>query len=527
MTPIRSIRGFKPMRLPRTLGLLAATLSPICLWGDPSIVGASELSRESGAPTANAHFQYTPPVPLSRLANEWEPQQALILSLSFTEAMEDLEIARNFVSVLEAAHPYLDIYVFGDQEKHRQYAHFLSLIKHHPKIEAIASKTRFIDSRSILRWTRDFGPLFGIGTDDQLVVIDMVYRDLMKPLEEGALQLGEPLDPLRDFFNLNGDAMPSELAALLQTEYETAIDIARPPVSMDGGDFVSDGRGNVFISRQTLVRNGGNRSELERVFQRYFGASKLHVLEALPGRTVPHLDMILKFLDSETIVVPDLKRSFDEPVNAYHADLNRKAREALEKNERYLRREFPKHTISKMPMPPILFKSRAEIAAEATQTFVKAIALDKGIATADSLKRVDSSQMATLERRVLAEIRKEIPSADFTNTASFDAILRQYGQLPLDAFIERYSEPTTRYRSYINSVFLHTHDGRQAFLAPRFTSSHSEEDAALKTWEAEVEKIYRSAWPDAAIHWINCDSMVADLGFLHCATLTVPLIEKN
>ena len=485
------------------------------------------IQNENGTPNPEANFQLTPPIELSRLANEWEPQQALILSISFPEAIEDLNIARNFVNVLAVAHFYIAIYVFCDQGNHKQYAHFLSLISPHPRVEAILGKTHFVDSRSLLRWARDFGPIFEFGINDQLVTMDMVYRDMMKALEEDALKIDEPLDPLRDFFNLHGDAMPSEVAAMLQTEYNIPVDVVRPSVSMDGGDFVSDGRGNIFISKQTLVRNGGDRSELESVFQRYFGAKRLHILETLPGRTVPNLDMIMKFLDHETILLPDFKVSKEKAVNPYHSELNREARSIIEQNERYLHKHFPNYKILKMLMPPILFKSRDEIVSEAKQSFVKVYALDKGMLPIDKIKRLTDAQLEELEREVLIAIKRETPSADFSTPTAFDAVLREYGQLPLDAFIDHYSEPVTRYRSYINSVFLHAKDGRQAFLVPRFTSSNSSENALLKKWEADVESVYRTAWPNAKIHWMNCDSMVSDLRFLHCATITVPLLETH
>ena len=178
-------------------------------------------------------------------------------------------------------------------------------------------------------------------------------------------------------------------------------------------------------------------------------------------------------------------------------------------------------------MPPILFKSRDEIASEAKQAFAKVYALDKEMATIDEIKQLTDPQLAKLEQDVLTAIKRKTPSADFSTPTAFDAVLRQYGQLPLDDFIDHYSEPVTRYRSYINSVFLHAKNGRQAFLVPRFTSSDSSESALLEKWESDVESVYRTAWPKAKIHWINCDSMVSDLGFLHCATITVRLLATD
>ena len=45
---------------------------------------------------------------------------------------------------------------------------------------------------------------------------------MMKPLEESALQTDEPLDPLRDLFNLHGDAMPAEQSAYASLVEESA-----------------------------------------------------------------------------------------------------------------------------------------------------------------------------------------------------------------------------------------------------------------------------------------------------------------
>ena len=64
-------------------------------------------------------------------------------------------------------------------------------------------------------------------------------------------------------------------------------------------------------------------------------------------------------------------------------------------------------------------------------------------------------------------------------------------------------------------------------MVPQFTSKDANESASLKKWEAKAEKAYKSAWPKAKVHWINCDSMVSDLGYIHRATITVPLLKWN
>ncbi len=475
------------------------------------------------SPQADSIFRYTPPVALDRLANEWEPQRALIMSLSLPEAMANFDIARYYINVLELAHPYLDIYVFCEHEHGRAYAYFLSLINRHPQAEAILERTRFVDSRNLMRWTRDFGPVFGVDGNEELVAIDFVFRNLIKELEEEALQ---KKDAVRDFMMLQGDAMPADVVAMLQANYDIPVKIVRPALSMDGGDFVSDGRGNVFVSTQTLARNGGNREELESLFRQYFGASKLHVLESLPGATVRHLDMILKFIDFDTLVLPDYQEALEKPMNAYQRELNRAVRDALDKNERYLRKRFPDYRILKAPMPPILFRGEREVFVQAKQEFIKVVAHERGLWLGDESDEITSKELVRLEKEVVRMIREETPGADISTMEGFDAVLKAYGQMPLQTVLELHAESVTRYRSYINSVFLNSDANGQAFLVPRFTSSDPEESKRFEEWEAKVESVYKSAWPEANIHWVNCDSMISDLGFLHCTTITVPALSN-
>ena len=76
-----------------------------------AINGNPDTQQSFSSPNADAHFKITLPIELSRLANEWEAQQALILSISYSKALEDLENIRNLASILDVAHNYLDIYL--------------------------------------------------------------------------------------------------------------------------------------------------------------------------------------------------------------------------------------------------------------------------------------------------------------------------------------------------------------------------------------------------------------------------------
>lgn len=478
-----------------------------------------ETPSLAGLPSAESFFRYTPPVPLSRLANEWEPQRALVMSISFNESRTHSRVARYQIDLLAAASPVVDIYVLGELNHHKAYAHFLAQLEQHPAADTILSRTHFVDSRDLMRWTRDFGPVFGFDREENLVAIDFVYRDLMWQWE-GELQ--QKQDPERVFFTMQGDAMPADLVAHLQRHIDRPVQITRPPLSMDGGDFVTDGQGNVFVSTRTLARNGGDRAELQRLFQSYFGAKHVHILETLPGSTVHHLDMILKFLDEETLLLPDYQPQQTVPLNRYQSALIDNVQKTLKRNEDYLRRHFPHYRILKVPMPSILFNSAGEILEEARDEFVRVVALEQKILTAQIYDELGPAEKDQLAQVVFEQVQKETGLSDFRTFEGFDAILRRYGQMSLRDYFRVHAESVTRYRSYLNSVFLHNESGDQTFIVPRFTSSDRDEVQRLQKWEAQVAQALRQVWPQAKIQWVNCDAMVADMGFIHCTTLTVP-----
>jgi len=507
----------------KVTAIILATLG--AFWIGRMTMTSSPLGFEVGRPdemdlpSAESFFRYSKPIPLKRLANEWEPQRALVLSMSFTESRHNPDVARYQIDLLAAATPYIDVYVLGEDNYQQAFAYFLALLNRHPDAEAILARTHFVDSRELMRWTRDFGPIFGVGRQNQLVAIDFVYRDLIAELEGATHDLS---DTNRHSLAMQGDAMPSDLVSYLQQQTERPVEIVRPPLAMDGGDFASDGRGNVFVSTRTLVRNGGNHRELEELFKRYFKAKKLHVLEALPGRTVHHLDMIFKVVNDDTVLLPDYQTALEPPLNRYRVELVKKTRRALDYNERYIRKNFPGYRVLKVPMPPIMFKTPEEILVEAKTEFVRIAAVEQKLIAEASFTTLTAAERAQIEAKVIEMVKAETGLSDLDSLEGFDAVLQQYGQMSMRHYFDIHAESVTRYRSYINSVFLHNESGQHTFIVPRFTSLDRAETARLQAWEATTERAYRTAWPQADIQWVNCDSLVADMGFIHCTTLTVP-----
>ncbi len=79
-----------------------------------------------------------------------------------------------------------------------------------------------------------------------------------------------------------------------------------------GGNFMSDGMGNAFASKLILEENEpGNpygvsaktESQIDNIMQNYMGISNYIKMETLPYDNIHHIDMHMKLLDEETLLV--------------------------------------------------------------------------------------------------------------------------------------------------------------------------------------------------------------------------------
>ncbi|MGY8696588.1 MAG: hypothetical protein ACKVGW_20615, partial [Verrucomicrobiia bacterium] len=154
-----------------------------------------------------------------------------------------------------------------------------------------------------------------------------------------------------------------------------------------------------------------------------------------------------------TVILPDFQDGPESQINPYRIELDRKTRSVLDKNERYIRKNFPKYRILKIPMPPILFANKQEIITQAKQEFIKVVALERGLLGKDKIETLNSGELVGLEKQVVGLIKQETPSAKFNTIEGFNAVLREYGQMSLDDFVDLDAESVTRYRSYINSIY--------------------------------------------------------------------------
>lgn len=146
------------------------------------------------------------------------------------------------------------------------------------------------DANSV--WIRDYGPNTVYLNDvDSLLMVDWIYN---RP---------RPLD----------DVVPDSLAAFFNVPlYSTT---AAPYDLMNtGGNYMSDGNGTAFASELILQENDGSGSqaitypnhslaEIDTLMKQFMGIHTYIKMDVLPYDGIHHIDMHMKLLDEETLLV--------------------------------------------------------------------------------------------------------------------------------------------------------------------------------------------------------------------------------
>jgi agmatine/peptidylarginine deiminase len=147
-------------------------------------------------------------------------------------------------------------------------------------------------------WTRDYGPFGILEPDGGIGIVDPTYRHAAS--------------------RPNDDAVPCGIAQELGAGcYQTGL-------VLDGGNFLTDGKGNVFMTRRTLDWNPGrSQAQVETLLRDYFGAQSVTWLDYAedaygePADGTGHIDMFAKILKECVVLVAQADQSpFSAPLEA-------------------------------------------------------------------------------------------------------------------------------------------------------------------------------------------------------------------
>lgn len=172
-------------------------------------------------------------------------------------------------------------------------------------------------------WVRDYGPWTAYTNDyDTLNIIDWIYN---RP---------RPLDDVTPVFFANYIGAPI---------YQTTT----PPYNLThtGGNLMIDGHGTAFSSKLVLNENPTKtEAQIDEIMNLYLGIDRYIKMNNLPYDGIHHIDMHMKLLDEETLLVGEY------PLNVADGPY-------IEANLQYVLNNFQtcfgrEFKVVRIPMPP-------------------------------------------------------------------------------------------------------------------------------------------------------------------------------
>ncbi len=210
-----------------------------------------------------------------RIPAEWEEMQAVIITWQGFSSL--------LSQIVEALIEDVEVYIVCNNE---------AVVKNYLTNQGIdyEGKVSFYEISSNSIWVRDYGPNSAyLKETGELVWIDWIYN---RP-------------------RYQDNAVPQNLGDILNIPVYSTNSAPEDLVNT-GGNFMSDGMGYGFSSDLVLDENGlqnqfgiSNHSEedVDNIMKQYMGVESYVKMEALPYDLIHHIDMHMKIIDEETMIV--------------------------------------------------------------------------------------------------------------------------------------------------------------------------------------------------------------------------------
>lgn len=435
-------------------------------------------------------FRPTPPVRTTRVITEQEPMEALVVAMPDEQVLGNSPKEEFVIRLIEISVQYVKVVVFinKNDDQVRIKALFAKYARHPLQLQ---ERVEFVSAQCDTEWIRDYAPIFGIGLNGECVLLDNMYRDIRsEACTSRSLSCSEMLLTQHNVRNTNSSVERNTL----HNESKNAIYNKRSYLS-DYGTFWrrNDDAAPLYFNQWIYTRYFGYVRMVRTPIQLWGGDvafdnegrlftstetlilnggndcefrkwiddyySVKHVVYLRPlPNSIWHIDLFFKLGESHTLLLGE----FDEHARYESerlAEVHKEAMTRMRWNRALIALTYPKAKIIPVPMPPILFSSVAEP--------------DDGVNARDELGNNASEKPNVKGKRYL----------------------------------------TVCYRSFLNSVVLR---GEKAtgVLIP----THS----GIELMEQRVASAYRQAFPNATLHFINCDAVNEEFGGIHCVTATIP-----
>lgn len=218
----------------------------------------------------------TPPTSPVRNMGQWEEIQALTITwISYPSVLKE---------IVRAARLETQVYIVcGPQCPQTGYPDSTSIKNYLTTNSIPLSNVHFIQTRCDAVWIRDYMANSCYVNDvDSLILVDWKYNR-----------------PTR----VDDDTIPRAIARKLNIPlYETTVTPNK--VVHTGGNYMSDGLGTAFSSKLVLNENSTmTETQINTVMSNFMGINRYIKMETLPYDGIHHIDMHMKLLNEETLLV--------------------------------------------------------------------------------------------------------------------------------------------------------------------------------------------------------------------------------
>ncbi len=236
----------------------------------------------------------------TQFLSEFERQDGMLLGCN--ELVE--YHPRVMTDMVRALHGKVEVYGLVNDSAQRQKV--VSLLEQNG---LPANAVEFVEIPAYGMWVRDFGPKFLRNKVGGLTMVDFAYLD--RPATDGTMRTDD-------------DKVPEQLAKMFRTS------VVSIPLSMEGGNLLTNGNGVCISTSQIVAENSHRRygmQEVAHILRDYFGQEQWASLEHLPVDNTRHADTFVMFTSPDTVVVA----SCDPKEDAASAAVMDKAAEQLSK----------------------------------------------------------------------------------------------------------------------------------------------------------------------------------------------------
>ena len=464
-------------------------------------------------------------IPVQQIYPEWEPATRVLISIPLSEVFRYSEFMAFVMDFLEATAPHAPVGVLYNWEEEMHLGRFINRLENDSRIGGLVDRIDFIESRVHGFWIRDHGPLFASSHEGDLLILDNIYR-LLEPSNPRGNQTHDASQLLAKQ-RYEDDLTPQSVGSYLRSKLDVEATLVKTPLHLHGGDFATDGKGNVFTSEHTITENGSDWDLIDRAFERYFGAKSSHVLNPPDGNTAKHLDLFFKIVSDDVYFLskPPSKSFLDSSHDRF---LSKQIAKTLENNRNYIRRNLPDAKVVELPMPSLLVKSRAE-RIQILRSELLNVVSKKAKINWDAVLSSDPNSPVVDEayNAVSREMRKDTGvEISLTNENDLGIAAQYYLGVGIDEFLDTYVNREAVYRSYTNSLIVRNVSLDTLILLPRFSPQDGESLEVYQDMEKSVEAAYLNIYPEAKLEWIDSDAITILGGSLHCMSISVPMTHR-